>query len=132
MTYENKLLPNVDMKGNAERLDTIEKAQENIADMYKRGIRPVVTVKPKWVDTLKQGLPKHASWIPGFNEVVGTMGIKPYAMTNEKRFIVEVNVPSPQQIRPRLTGPDKSFHGVVVLAGPILPENIRILEEPKN
>lgn len=115
-----------------EHINTVEEVRERIVEMYERGIRPVVTIKPKWARALQKGLVRHASWIPGFNEIVGTMGIEPYIPSGEDRLVVQVNVPSPQQIRPRLTGPDKSFHGVIVLVGPISPQNIRVLKESEK
>jgi hypothetical protein len=111
-----------------DEMEIIADAEEEIAEMFGKGIRPVVTVKMKRIEQLKKGLPKHSSWIPGFDEVVGTMGIEPYVPGGDERVVVQVNVDSPNQIRPRYTGPDRAFHGVVVLNGPIPPEKIEIID----
>jgi len=112
-----------------EQFEKIADAEEQIAEMLENGILPVVTVKQKWIETLKKGLEKHSSWIPGFDEIVGTIGIDPYIPEGEERVVVRVNVDSPERVHPRYTGPDKSFHGVVVLDGPIPPENIEIIDQ---
>jgi len=111
-----------------EQIEKIADAEEQIGEMFEKGIRPVVTVKATRIEQLKNGLPKHASWIPGFDEIVGTMGIEPYVPEGDERVVVQINIDSPDQIRPRYTGPDHGFHGVVVLNGPIPPENIEIID----
>ena len=103
-------------------------AQEYIYELWKRGERPVVTVPVAYVGTLKKGLRAHTTWIPNFKVIAGTMGRDPYLPPTDKRVIVTVDVP-PEQIKPRFTGPDKSFHGVVILEGPIDPERITIHEQ---
>lgn len=111
-----------------EEAEMIADAEEEIQEMFRNGERPVVTVETEWVDALKNGLKEHASWIPGFDKIVGTMGTDPYIPKGQERVVVRVNVDSVDQIHPRYTGPDKAFHGVVVLDGPIPPENIEVID----
>ena len=113
-------------KSEMPAIADIDEAREYVEDLLEQGIKPIVTVKKKWLDALSNGLEKHTSWIPGFDEVVGTLGIDPYIPNGEDRVFVEVDIDSSDQIQPRFTGPDSSFHGVVVLSGPIPPERIRV------
>ena len=104
-----------------------EDAREFVADMIERGERPCVSVSSKYIKFLKEGLKPHSSWTPGFNMIVGTIGRDPYLPKNESRVIVRIKEIDLNNIRPRFTGPDKAFHGVVVFNGPVNSDAIEIL-----
>jgi len=103
----------------------LDEASEFITDLWERGERPTVSVPKQYAECLKEGLKPHSTWIPGAEVIAATFGRSPYLPNDEERIIVNVNIP-PNRIKPRLTGPDKSFHGVVILEGPISPEEITI------
>ncbi len=100
-----------------------ETARELIHALYKKGERPVVSVPKQYAGALAKGLQAHASWIPGFEAIVGTFGEKPYVPGSEERVLVKVDIPE-EQIEPRFTGPERAYHGIVVLKGPIPAEHI--------
>ena len=56
--------------------------------------------------------------------IAGTFGREPYVNTDDDRVVVNVENISLEQIKPRFTGPNNSFSGVVVLDGPIPPDAI--------
>lgn len=105
-----------------------EEARDFVFAMIERGEVPCVSVPEEYLSALQKGLVAHASWIPGMNAIVGTLGRKPYMPNkeNERRVVVRIKKINPQNIQPRFTGPDKAFHGVVVIDGPIPPENIEV------
>jgi len=100
---------------------------EYIHGLFEKGERPVVTVPVQYIDTLKKGLESHTTWIFGFNAIAGTFGREPYLPEGEERVIVKINKIDETQVRPRFTGPQKAFQGVVILDGPIPPEAIEII-----
>lgn len=110
----------------AELSADIEGARGRIHELCEKGERPVVSVPEQYADALSRGLTAHATWIPDFEAIAGTLGREPYLPRNEKRVLVEVDVPE-AQIVPRFTGPKKSFEGVVVLRGPIPPDHLKRL-----
>lgn len=103
----------------------IEEAKEFIAEQWEKGVRPQVSVPVQYEEMLKSGLKPHSTWIPGLEVIAATFGRDPYMPSEEKRIILDIDIP-PTQIKPRLTGPDKAFHGVVIIEGPIPPERMTI------
>ncbi|MDQ3245013.1 MAG: hypothetical protein M3P22_01535 [bacterium] len=114
---KEKVLPPFEIKKDNEAL-------EYIKNLYEKGIRPIVTVPRQYAEYLRQGLKPHATWI-GIPLIAATFGREPFIPRNEDRIIVEIRGISINQIRPRFTGPNNSFSGVVVLEPPIPPENIK-------
>lgn len=100
-----------------------EVAEKFIAEKYAEGVRPVVTVPKKYLEYLKQGLRPYATWI-GIPLIAATFAREPYISKGEERVIVNVKGIDKNKIKPRFTGPNKAFSGVVVLEPPIPPEAI--------
>lgn len=101
-----------------------EEAREIIAEMLEKGFRPVVTVPKEYADSLQNGLKAHATWIPNFNVIAGTLGRDAYQA--DDRIVVQIDQIPHTAVHPRFTGPNKTFQGVVIIDGPILPEQISI------
>jgi len=107
-------------------IEDVEEALVFIRDLFAQGERPKITVPKKYADTLQFGLREHASWVPGFNLIAATFGRNDvFTKKGEERICVEAASIIADQIQPRFTGPDKHFHGVVILKGPIPPEALR-------
>jgi len=101
-----------------------EEARAFIKELFDRGERPIVTIPEEYETALRRGLEPHTTWIPGFNMIAGTIGREPYRQ--EKRVTVRLTNIDVSQVSPRFTGPDKRFHGVVLIEGPIDPGAIEI------
>lgn len=106
----------------------IEEAREFIMDKIRQGEKPIVTVPERYGKQLISGLKAHTTWIPELSLIAGTLGRKPYLPEGDDRIIVRVNVDA-SKIQPRFTGPKNAFQGVIILNGPIVPENIELLEK---
>ena len=110
-----------------EEIDSItdaESARERIHELFEKGERPVISIPQQYSDALNKGLVAHASWIPGFSAIVGTLGREPYMPAGEDRILVKIDIDNEEQIDPRFTGPSHSYQGIVMLHGPIPAENI--------
>lgn len=100
-----------------------KEASAFIDDLYEKGIRPIVTVPKKYLIYLKEGLRPYTTWI-GIPLIAATFGREPYTTISEERVEVLVHGIKREQIKPRFTGPNNAFSGVVVLDPPIPPESI--------
>lgn len=109
-----------------EKYDEIECARDQVRLWLEQGIMPVITVPRQYVPALKNGIRESSSWIGG-NIIAGTIGRDPYMPSGEDRVMLRVSINAPEQLEPRMTGPDRSFHGVVVFHGPIMSNQIEIL-----
>lgn len=96
-----------------------EDARALIHEQFARGERPVISVPEEYAPFLTRGLAPRATWIPGFEAIVGTFGRAPYVPPGEKRVLVKVELDE-NQIIPRFTGPSKSYQGIVVIYSGIL------------
>lgn len=103
-----------------------EEAREFISQMLEKGEKPCITVPEQYFEFIKDGLKPHSTWIMGFDAIVGTLGRDPY-MPDEHRKIVYIKNIDIKNIQPRFTGPDNSFHGVIIVNGPIPPEKIEVM-----
>ena len=101
-----------------------DEAQEIIDLLLEQGFKPTVTVPKDYTESLKEGLRAHTTWIPNFNVIAGTLGRDAYQAT--ERVVVEINTINRKAIHPRFTGPEKTFQGVVIIDGPISPDQITI------
>ena len=106
--------------------DEIERARDVVRNLIEQGEKPLVTVPRQYVPMLKNGIRESSSWIGG-NIIAGTIGRAPYMPPGEDRVMLRVAVKSADQLEPRMTGPDQSFHGVIVFHGPINSEQIEVL-----
>ncbi|HEY4515523.1 MAG TPA: hypothetical protein VJJ22_05225 [Candidatus Paceibacterota bacterium] len=104
--------------------DKIDDAREQIATLFEHGERPIVTIPIKYREYLKTGLRAHSTWIPCAELLTATFGRPPYLPDNEDRLIVRIKDIELDHISPRFTGPDNDFHGVVVISGPVAPEQL--------
>jgi len=99
-----------------------EDAEDYISQLYERGERPVISVPKEYEAALRTGLRARASWITGLSLLVGTMGRNPYLPGSQDRVFARLKDISRSAIHARFTGPDKAFHGVIVLDGPIMSD----------
>ncbi len=110
-----------------------EGANELIDQMYSAGCLPVITVKRKRANEVENaGIHPYTSWIREMgNILVGTYGLPAYIPRGDDRVRFMLKIPR-ERIKPRMTGPDKSFHGVVFIeGGEIRPDEIEAVgEEP--
>ncbi len=104
-----------------------ETAEMVVEEMLEKGERPIVTFPRELLSRVRlHGLQPRKSWIPGFDHVVGTLGIPPYR-DNPDRVTVRITIDDPASIQPRITGKDTLFHGVVVFRGPVPVSKLEFL-----
>lgn len=115
----------IDSKLDQINIKDPEDAREFILHLLEEGERPCVTVPEQYLPYLKEGLKPHSTWILGFDAVVGTLGREPY-LPDKNRKIVYIKNIDIKRVEPRFTGPDNSFHGVVIIRGPVEPEQLDI------
>ena len=108
-------------------IEDISEAEEFIEQLFEKGDRPIVTVPTQYAEAIKEGLQARTSWIPDLKVIAATFGRDPFLPEDEERVTVRVNINNHEYIKPRFTGPDKKFHGVVTIEGPIPSENIEVL-----
>ncbi len=120
-----KLL-NFDLRPNISLEYGPDDAIDWIKEQLEKGVKPVVTVPVKYKNALKEGLKPRTTWI-GSKLIAGTFGRPPYLPESEKRVVCVIKNIDASQIKPRATGPQRKFQGVVILSGPIPPENIEII-----
>lgn len=112
------------LEAGAEQYD----AEELLEEMLQKGERPIVTFPRDLLSKVQtHGLQPRKSWIPGFEKVVGTLGIPPYR-DNPDRVTVRILIDDPKTLQPRMTGTDMKFHGVVVFNTPVSPSQIELFE----
>ncbi len=111
-------------KFNFEPTSNPDEARDIIAEMLEKGFKPIVTIPKEYADSLRHGLKAHTTWIPNFNVIAGTLGREPYQA--QDRIVVQIDQIPHTSVHPRFTGPDKTFQGVVIIDGPISPEQITI------
>lgn len=106
-----------------------EEVKDFIKERFTKGERPIVSIKPQYLDTvLSKGLRPHKTWIPGVDIVAGTFGRPPFLpQEREPRVLLRLNIDDPSVMLPRFTGPDQRFHGIVGISGPIPPEQIEVV-----
>ena len=117
-------IPSTNAETTHPFIEDLMEAEVFIHEKWEEGERPVVTVPKTYLSSLENGLKAHTTWIPGTEVIAGTFAREPY-LPGDDRVMVTVDV-SPDHIRPRLTGPQKAFQGVVVIEGPVPPEAITI------
>lgn len=103
-----------------------EDAREFIVRLLENGEKPCVTIPEEYTPFLKEGLKPHSTWIMGFDAIVGTLGREPY-LPDSRRKIVYIKNIDINKIQPRFTGPDHAFHGVVIINGPVEPDELEIM-----
>lgn len=107
-------------------IEDVDDAREYISEMLEHGERPIVTVPKRYEMALSQGLKPHTTWIDGLDIIAGTLGRPPYLPGGEERIMVKIKSVQQEQIQPRFTGNPAKFRGVVVITGPVTPENLEV------
>lgn len=123
--------PNQEQNIWASGISDPEQAQKFIDELIDKGERPYVSIPKQYISSvLEEGLKPHATWVPGFRKIVGTLGREPFEpdFPKEERVVVRIKEIDKDKIHPRFTGPDKSFHGVVIFDGPIDPNSVELLD----
>lgn len=105
-------------------------AERLISEMLQKGERPIVTFPRDLLPAVREhGLQPRKSWVPGFDNVVGTLGIPPYR-DNPERVTVRIKVDTAHLIQPRMTGNPPAFHGIVVFKSPVPVAQLEFIGEP--
>lgn len=107
-------------------------ADQYIKDLISEyNIHPIVSVPKKYEQKLEEeGVIKpQTTWMKSQSPklIVGTIGRKPYR-DKDGRALFKVTKPNEANIKPRFTGEDNNFHGVVEIQEPFL----KIGEEVKK
>jgi hypothetical protein len=106
----------------------IRSARIFIEERFGNGERPIITVESKNIEEVKRGLFPHSTWDPDECSIlVGTFATEPYKPEGEDRISLRLSGISSRQISPRATGPDRHFHGVVMINGPVYSNQFEIL-----
>ena len=93
---------------------------------FEQGERPVVTLPKEHVEAVKTGLRERATWDPDVQCIAGTFGTEPFFPPDEERVVLVLKNIRLSQVHPRATGPDRKFHGIVMIDGPVMPEAFEI------
>lgn len=106
----------------------IRSARIFIEEKFVSGERPVITINSRDIEEVKHGLFPRTTWDPDDGSMlVGTFATRPYQPEGEDRISLRLSGVSSRQISPRATGPDRHFHGVVMINGPVYPNQFEIL-----
>ncbi|MBD3359276.1 MAG: hypothetical protein GF365_01020 [Candidatus Buchananbacteria bacterium] len=90
-----------------------EDAEEWIEKLVSSGIKPILSLpKANWQEVQQQGLKAKATWIPELKVLAATLGVVPYKAGEEDRVFLQIEA-KPRDLQPRITGKDRTFHGVV-------------------
>ncbi len=124
-----------ELKSQGNRMTLIERRDEYLdwlEDLYEEGFLPVITFAKKYLpEKLKNGFNAHFSeYIPTLKCTAGTIGVKYFIPESEHRCIAILRNPQKTQynIQPRLTGPEKSFQGVITTSSHIDLEDFIIID----
>jgi len=107
---------------------SIFEAESFIRNLFEMGERPIVTLPRKFMAMVQRGLREHATWDPDVQCIAGTFGTAPYCPADDDRVLLILQGIRLSQIHPRATGPDRQFHGTVMIDGPISPDQFEIIE----
>lgn len=123
-----KQYPSPKIEQSEESIDIaeFEDAQEFIKNAIEKGYFPIISVPEQYANAAKNGIKPHATWI-GEEIVAGTIMRSPYLPQKEKRRLFKIKT-NPEQIKPRFTGDNKHFHGVVIFDGPITTDMIEEIQ----
>jgi hypothetical protein len=98
-----------------------EEAEEWIEKLVSSGILPILSLpKEHWQGVQQQGLKAKATWIPELKVLAATLGVLPYKASEEDRVFLRIEA-KPQDLQPRITGQDRTFHGVVGFNSDYIP-----------
>lgn len=102
-----------------------DEAEYFIEEMYNKGARPrISTLLEKKDIKIEEGFTAKSGWDPSVSVIAGTFGIDVYSGDlDENRISFKINIDL-SRIKPRMTGPDNLFHGVVIMDGPVIGEEI--------
>lgn len=107
-----------------------DEAEYFIEKMYSEGMRPFIsTLAEKQDDKIENGFKAKIGWDPSESLIAGTFGMDIYkGMDYDDRISFRINI-NLGRIKPRMTGRDKLFHGVVILDGPVGHDEIELNEK---
>lgn len=106
-----------------------DEALEFIKKYYMLGKRPMVTVPTEFIGESESGMVARPGWDPEESVIAGTFGIEAYNSEDRSTFRIGVGL---DRVRPRMTGSDNRFHGVVTIDGPVLQSEMEIINENLN
>lgn len=105
-----------------------EEAEEWIEILLNHGIQPILTCPREYWEEIKKGpgISAKESWIPGFKNIAGTLGIQPYHQEKD-RITLKIKA-RPDELEPRITGKKPTFYGIVGFKKGFIPlENIEVI-----
>lgn len=102
--------------------------------MKGTGVLPIITIPRRyWPEIQQRGsLEAKPTYIPGFTKLIGSIGILPPFLKygEEDRILCEVQC-EPDDLEPRATGENDTFHGIIGFKENRIPlDRIRIKQNP--
>ena len=123
---------NADFKLN-EQIETEEKGattREILKEIVNQGSKPVFSIPREYLKGSTTITP-HKTWVQA-NIIAGTIGIPPYNLSGDRILCVYEGDINDIYLQPRLTGPDKLFHGIVATLQPIPLSKCILIDTKKN
>ncbi|MCX6739634.1 MAG: hypothetical protein NTZ49_00195 [Candidatus Parcubacteria bacterium] len=106
-----------------------EEAREMIEKMISERIYPIVTVPAEFWPNIQSegGLSAHKTkYLPDFKKIVGTLGVGAY--NPQGRVLLQIEC-DPNDLEPRMTGSNLTYHGIVGYTKNFVPlEKIKLLQ----
>lgn len=111
----------------------IEEAQQEIIGLVEEGYMPVITIPAEYQEEVeKNGLTPRKTYIKESKNITGTIGIPPYKLKGRLLAIIKNKETAKKlHFRPRFTGKDYTFQGVISTLTNI-PREAFILITPKE
>lgn len=109
--------------------DAIE-AIDKLKDLYEIGFMPCFTIenKPEYIDSLlSNGLIPRKTWIRE-RLLAGTIGRWPYKFEENRILVILVDKTQLTKIKPRFTGPNHAFCGIIGSMSEIEPDSLVIID----
>lgn len=124
LKYYLENLKNLSRDYDLGKESILAEAEDLVEDAMAAGIKPLITLPKKyWRQVQEQGgISAKETWIPGLRVIVGTLGVSPYEVgsADEERIILRVEC-DPGDVKPRITGKNRSFNGVVAFKKNFIP-----------
>ncbi len=96
-------------------LNDLDEAETYIEELIDNQIYPIVSVPKEYLPVIEKnsGISAHETDIKGVSLIAGVIGDLPYKYEDSNRIFFQIKC-SAQELKPRLTGRDDYFGGVVV------------------
>ena len=106
-----------------------ENADDKFHELIDEGYMPVITIPSEFLETIeKNGIHPRETYIPGLRNISGTIGVAPYETKGRLLAIVKnKDIAERLHFRPRFTGKDKKFQGVISTLRGIPPEDFILI-----